>query len=158
PNPKAIEAAYETACSKMVGMKVWGDLHKVKFHHPLGQQKFDRGPVARPGDGFTVNATGGTNFYQTAGASYREILDFNDWDRSVMTNVPGESGDPTSKHYDDLIVDWNWGTYHAMPFSRQAVEAAGEDRLMLLPRPQEKHPRGETSKTSDKATSPSAAS
>ncbi len=47
------------------------------------------GPVERPGDGNTVNATSGAAFRQTNGASYREILDLSDWDRSVMTNVPG---------------------------------------------------------------------
>jgi penicillin amidase len=50
-----------------------------------------------------------------------------------MTNVPGESGDPTSKHYDDLIEDWAWGQYHPMPFTRKAVEAATEERLILKP-------------------------
>jgi penicillin amidase len=44
----------------------------------------------------------GGNFRQTNGASWREVLDVGDWDRSLMTNVPGESGDPTSKHYSDL--------------------------------------------------------
>ena len=51
-----------------------------------------------------------------------------------MTNTPGESGDPESRHYDDLIQDWSWGQYHPMPFSRKAVEAAVEDKLILVPR------------------------
>ena len=117
----------------MTGMKVWGDLHKVYFRHPLNREKLNRGPVSRPGDGNTVNATGGAKFYQTAGASYRQVIDLSDWDRSMMTNVPGESGDPASKHYDDLIEDWAWGQYHAMPFTRKAVEAATEERLMIMP-------------------------
>ncbi|MDQ2949817.1 MAG: penicillin acylase family protein, partial [Acidobacteriota bacterium] len=78
-------------------------------------------------------ATSGPRFYQTNGASYREIIDLSNWDRSVMTNVPGESGDPASKHYDDLIEDWAWGQYHPMAFSRKAVEAATEERLLLKP-------------------------
>ena len=44
-----------------------------------------------------------TAFVQTNGASCRQIVDPSDWDRPVMTNVPGESGDPVSPHDDDLI-------------------------------------------------------
>ena len=112
----------------------WGKVHQIRFRHPLGLQAFNRGPVARPGDGYTVNATSGTHFQQTNGASYREILDLSDWDRSVMTNVPGESGDPESSHYSDLIDDWASGRYHPMPFSRPAVEAAAAEHLWLVPR------------------------
>ena len=112
----------------------WGKVHQIRFRHALGVQAYDRGPVARPGDANTVNATSGAHFQQTNGASYREILDLSDWDRSVMTNVPGESGDPESSHYSDLIDDWASGRYHPMPFSRQAVEAAAAEHLWLVPR------------------------
>ncbi|MDQ2712519.1 MAG: penicillin acylase family protein [Acidobacteriota bacterium] len=111
----------------------WGNLHKAYFHHPLGVPSLDLPPHARPGDGYTVNATGGPNYSQTHGASYREVLDLSDWDRSMMTNVPGESGVPGNRHYGDLIEGWADGQYHQMPYSRKAVEAAAEERLMLLP-------------------------
>jgi penicillin amidase len=101
--------------------------------HPLGRPELALPPVARPGDGNTVNATSGTNFRQTNGASWRQIIDVGNWDRSVMTNVPGESGDPSSKHYSDLLADWAAGKYHPMPFSRKAVEAAMVERIRLLP-------------------------
>lgn len=112
----------------------WGNVHKILFHHPLGVSKFNRGPVSRPGDSYTVNATSGAHFQQTNGASYREILDLSNWDNSVMTNVPGESGDPESPHYSDLLDDWANGRYHPMPYSRQAVEAAAAERIWLVPR------------------------
>ncbi len=111
----------------------WGNLHKVYFRHPLHVASLDLPPHSRPGDGYTVNATGGPNYAQTHGASYREIIDVSDWDRSVMTNVPGESGVPGNRHYGDLIEGWADGHYHPMPYSRKAVEAAAEERLMLLP-------------------------
>jgi penicillin G amidase len=111
----------------------WGRLHQLTLVHPLGKREFQLGPVARPGDGNTVNATSGVNFRQTNGASWREVLDVGDWDRSLMTNVPGESGDPSSKHYGDLLQDWAAGKYHPMPFSRKAVEAAMDERIILQP-------------------------
>lgn len=141
PNPEAIGKALESA-RRLMGARianvdpprVWGDLHKVSFRHPLSRTGLNRGPFARPGDAYTVNATSGPNFRQTSGASFREILNLADWDRSVITNAPGESGNPSSGHYDDLITDWLWGEYHPLPFTRRAVEAATENRLTLLPR------------------------
>jgi len=111
----------------------WGSLHQLTLAHPLGKREYQLGPVPRPGDGNTVNATSGANFRQTNGASWREILDVGDWDRSVITNVPGESGDLESKHYTDLLDDWAHGRYHPLPFSRKAVEAATEERIVLVP-------------------------
>ncbi len=140
----------------------WGNLHKVFFRHPLSTlaggeggapgpsappfgldavtahhehspHSFDLRPLSRPGDSNTVNATGGPNFSEAYGASYREILDVGNWDRSVMTNTPGESGNPDSPHYSDLAEPWSKGEYHQMPYSRKAVEAATEERIVLLP-------------------------
>jgi penicillin amidase len=111
----------------------WGNVHQILFRHPLNREAFNRGPVARPGDANSVNATSGAAFQQTNGASYRQILDLSDWDRSVMTNVPGESGDQESPHYSDLLDEWASGGYHPMPFTRQAVEAAAAERIWLMP-------------------------
>ena len=140
PDPKALAVSLGAALDQAgheFGLDMdlwhWGAVHQIRFRHPLGARAFDRGPVARPGDGNTVNATSGARFTQTNGASYRQILDLSDWDRSVMTNVPGESGDPESPHYDDLIDEWASGRYHPMPFTRPAVEAAAAERFWLLP-------------------------
>ncbi len=111
----------------------WGRLHQVTFRHPLNSKLLDRGPLERPGDAYTVNAAGGSDFRQVTGASYRQIIDLSNWDRSVMTNAPGEVGDPESPHYSDLMKDWNAGRYHAMPFSRKAVEAVTIERITLTP-------------------------
>lgn len=140
----------------------WGNLHKVHFRHPLSViaqvegapgavpppfgldsaathhdhpgEALDVMPLSRPGDANTVNATGGgQNYTEAYGASYRQIIDVGDWDRSVMTNAPGESGVPGSAHYRDLAEPWAKGEYHPMPFSRRAVEAAAEERMMLVP-------------------------
>lgn len=118
----------------------WGKLHTVEFQHPLDQASdggdaFDRGPVPRPGDSYTVNATGywGSSFAQVAGASYREIFDLSDWDNSVGVNVPGQSGQPASAHYDDLIPLWSGGRYFPLSYSREAVEKQTVDVLELKP-------------------------
>ncbi|HEX4770202.1 MAG TPA: penicillin acylase family protein [Bryobacteraceae bacterium] len=111
----------------------WGNVHNAYFDHQLGVASLDLPAHSRPGDAYTVNATGGANYAQTHGASYRQVLDVSDWDRSLMTNVPGESGNPGDPHYGDLIEGWAEGHYHPMPFSRKAVDAAAEERLLLVP-------------------------
>jgi penicillin amidase len=51
-----------------------------------------------------------------------------------MTNSPGESGDPDSPHYSDLLNDWAAGKYHPMLFSRSAIEANLSERIVLSPK------------------------
>src|SRR5262245_35981588 len=116
----------------------WGKLHVAPFTHPLSTNDerralFDLPSPERSGDGNTVNSTGGPNFRQTHGASFREILDASDWDRSVATNVPGQSGQPGSKHYGDLLPLWAEGKYFPLLYSKQKVEAMAKERLTLEP-------------------------
>jgi penicillin amidase len=134
-DPATLQKTLEEALADLDRRKVttWGALHQLTLTHPLGKTEFQLGPVPRPGDANTVNATSGANFRQTNGASWREVLDVGAWDRSVMTNVPGESGNPGSSHYSDLLADWAAGRYHPLPFSRKAVEAANEERIELVP-------------------------
>ncbi len=119
------------------GQWAWGKIHTASFRHPLAstaaeQQLMNTGAVPRGGDGTTPNATG-SGARQTAGASYREVIDVSSWDNSVMTNVPGQSGQPGSPHYADLFPLWAEGRYHPMLFSRAAVEKHAATRLKLVP-------------------------
>jgi penicillin amidase len=118
----------------------WGELHTVHFRHALDQQPgakdlLDLGTLSRPGDEYTVNATGtyGDSWEQVSGASYREILDTSDWDQSVAVNTPGQSGQPGSPHYSDLMELWDAGHYFPLLYSRKAVESETTDRLVLQP-------------------------
>jgi penicillin amidase len=118
----------------------WGRLHHVRFRHSLdqlpdAQALFDLGPLPRPGDEYTVNSTGtGDDSYdQVSGASYREILDTSDWDHSLVVNTPGQSGQPGSPHYSDLMKLWDEGRYFPLAYSKKAVDDATTDRLMLVP-------------------------
>ena len=118
----------------------WGALHKVYFRHALDAAPgaaglLDRGPVPRPGDGDVVQATAfdPRTLEQTSGASYREIFDLSDWDNSIAINVPGQSGQPGARHYDDLLPLWSAGQYFPLRFSRAAVDAVTTDVLILKP-------------------------
>ena len=117
----------------------WGDLHFAEFKHPLSTDDarravFDLKPVSRGGDANTVNATAGARFIQRSGASFREILDLSDWDKSVAINVPGQSGQPESPHYGDLLPLWAEGKYFPLLFNREKIEKNAAERLLLEPK------------------------
>jgi penicillin G amidase len=123
-----------------VSQWAWGALHTMTFRHALdgladSAALFDRGPLRRSGDGGVVQATSFAdgNFAQTGGASYREVFDLADWDASVGVNVPGQSGQPESKHYDDLLPLWLEGRYFPLAYSEKAVDTVTSDLLELLP-------------------------
>lgn len=110
----------------------WGDIHVAAFRHPVSS-RYDLPAVSRGGDGNTVNVTGGANFRQTAGASFREVIDLADFDKSVVTNVPGQSADPRSPHYSDLLQLWGEDRYFPLVYSRARVEEETKQVLWLRP-------------------------
>lgn len=113
--------------------------HHVEISHPLSavvsaalRAKLNVGPLPSGGYAVTVNATGNGN-NQTSGASFRIIADTEDWDNSVGTNTPGQSGDPDNPHYRDLFQMWATGKYFPVFYSRGKIESVAEEKRMLLP-------------------------
>jgi penicillin amidase len=121
------------------GRPPWGRLHEALFRHPLAitapaRARFNVGPFERPGYADTVMSTGGVAAEQTSGASFSAVFDIADWDRSVATNAPGQSGSPASAHFADLAKLWAAGEYFPLLFSDNAVQAAAGTTLTLVPR------------------------
>lgn len=119
----------------------WGRLHRMRFVHPLGQIPalrwlFDARAPATGGDLFTVNNGGFVldTFSQVVVASYRQIIDVGDWDRSLAIHTTGQSGLPLHPHYRDFVRVWAAGRYHPMLFSRERIEQEAEATLRLVPR------------------------
>ena len=111
----------------------WGTVHVAELRHPLARS-FDLAPVSRGGDANTVFATGGGNYRQTSGASYRQVIDLGDFDNSVAINVPGQSAQPGSEYYDNLLPLWGTDQYFPLVFSRARVEQETKHVLRLVPR------------------------
>lgn len=114
-------------------------LHHVLIRHPLSEavspevrKRLEVGPAPRGGGGQTVSATGSGDL-QTAGGSFKVIVDTGNWDRSVGQNTPGQSGDPDSPHYRDLFEMWAQGKYFPVLYSRSKVESVAEERVLLAP-------------------------
>jgi penicillin G amidase len=117
------------------------DLKHAWLLHPLGpaveaglRDRLDVGPLPRGGSAHTVNSTSDSD-NQATGASFRVVADTADWERSVGTNAPGQSGNPASTHYSDLFKPWAEGRYFPVAYARDRVEAVAEGKTMLLPRP-----------------------
>jgi penicillin amidase len=114
-------------------------LKHVSLRHPLSdavnpqvRARLDLGPLPRGGYAHTVNNTSDDS-NQASGASFRIIADTGDWDRSVGTNTPGQSGDPDSPHYRDLFEPWASGRYFPVYFSRPKVESVTQAKSLLVP-------------------------
>ena len=99
---------------------------------PELRTKLDVGPLPRGGNGNTVNNTS-SGYNQTSGASFRIIADLGNWDNSVGTNSPGQSGDPASSHYADLFEMWAKGKYFPIFYSPTKIESVAECVTILKP-------------------------
>lgn len=112
----------------------WGDLQRTTFTAAAGEGV---GPFPRGGSAHTVDASAYNpgDFRQLSGASFRMVLDVGAWDNSIAVNAPGQSGDPRSPHYQDLVGRWRQGEYFPLVYSRAAVEAAAAQRITLIPVP-----------------------
>ena len=141
---KALEDAY-TDLSKKFGsdMRKWqygsASNHHVLIKHPLSnavdaktRQKLDVGPLPRGGYGYTPGVTGnGDN--QTHGATFRIVVDTKDWDKTMFTNSPGQSGNPDSKFYSNLFPLWANDKHFPVFFSKSLVEKSADEKFILRP-------------------------
>jgi penicillin amidase len=71
----------------------WGVYNRSQMPHPL-VRAFDIAPVERHG---------GAGFVAAVGATFREIIDLGNPDNSLATNVPGQSAQPGSPFYENLV-------------------------------------------------------
>ena len=100
----------------------WGAAHAARFAHPLAA----RIPVLRDLIEREIPASGGPTtvsrgdvrladeahpFRQVHGSGYRAIYDLRDLEQSRFMQAVGQSGNPFSPHYDDLMELWRDGAY-----------------------------------------------
>jgi penicillin amidase len=121
------------------GLLPWGRLHAALFEHPLGittaaRERFNVGPFESAGQPEMTMSNWRSRVEQNTGTPFKAIFLAGDWDRSVVTNAPGQSGSPASPHFADLAKSWAAGEYVPLPFSDAAVQASTETTLMLVPR------------------------
>lgn len=132
----------------------WGRLHRAVLHHPAEQLLPDDttwttlGPVPRGGSGNTVgNTNADHSFTQTAGATFRIVIDVGEWDNSVAMNAPGQSGDPRSAHYDDLLVPWADDGCFPLLYTAEKVREHTDQKIVLIPAPRPGAPADATGRS-----------
>jgi penicillin amidase len=102
----------------------YGRVHTQAFQHPL-LTEFDLPTIERRGGNGAVGADG---------ASYREIIDVADWEKALTINTPGQSAQPESPYYGNLLPLWANDEYFPMLFSRAAVDGKAAHKLQLKPK------------------------
>ena len=65
--------------------------------------------------------------------SVEVICRVGNWDAGGIVLPSGESGEPGSGHYDDLMRTWVKGSLVALPFSQRAVARATIETLSMTP-------------------------
>lgn len=99
----------------------WGRIHRSEFPHWL-VGAYDIPSVERSGGGGVIAATG---------ATFREIIDFADLDNSRATSTPGQSMQPGSPFYDNLLPLWGNEEFFPLLYTPEAVESGTVYRLIL---------------------------
>lgn len=126
------------------GVWKWGDLHTVTYKNAVFgktgissiDRLFNRGPYPTAGGSVIVNATSwdATESYEvTSLPSMRMLVDFSDFDRSLTTNSPGQSGHAFHRHYNDLVDLWRNIQYYPMLWSPKQIQSNSEEVLHLEP-------------------------
>jgi penicillin amidase len=122
----------------------WGAVRPLTLVNPLGRLRalapvFNRGPYAWGGDGNTVSQAGTTPVVPagnpTAIASLRAVIDVGEWENSRFVMPGGQSGDPFSPHYDDLLPLWLRGEGVPIAWTPERVRQSAVSTLYLLPLP-----------------------
>jgi penicillin amidase len=141
---RALEEALEDLTDRLgedMSQWRWGALHTVRFAGRLAMipdlaELFTAGVVEAGGDDDTVNQAlyePEAGFDVAVIASWRQIIDLADPDASVGSFPPGQSGNPASPHFGDLLPLWAKGEGHLLPLSRSGVEAIARSTLVLEP-------------------------
>ncbi|MFC0222181.1 penicillin acylase family protein [Nocardioides zeicaulis] len=134
------------AQSRDVRLWQWGRLHRMDLHNPtlgesgvgLVERLFNRDGWEVGGGSSIVDATSWDavdGYAVTAAPSMRMVVSLADLDDSRWINLTGVSGHPASSHYSDQTELYVEGQTLPWAFSRDAVDAAAEDTLVLTPAP-----------------------
>ena len=135
---KELKSKFGTETSKwLYGQQ---EYKHIKIKHPLEHIVNDSiyklvsfKTYPRGGNAYTPGSSG-SNLRQSSGASFRVVIDTKDWDNSVATNSPGQSGDPNSIFYRNLYEDWANDSFFELHYSKQKVNANLHNKKVYYPK------------------------
>lgn len=120
----------------------WGRVRPLHLVHAVGSKQpldriWNRGPLAFGGDATTI-PQGSVVFDAPLGnaigiPNMRMVLDIGNWESSRFILAGGQSGNPLSPHYDDMIAPWLRGDSVSMAWSSDSVRERATHVLRLFP-------------------------
>jgi penicillin G amidase len=129
----------------------WGDVHRASFNNRF----WDRIPMigrlastslAIDGGNDTINRAASRisdlddPFVAVHGASFRAIYDLAELGNSVVILATGQSGNPFSRHYRDMMPLWRDGLGIRLNATRHELEREAESSLRMVPLSQSSRP------------------
>jgi penicillin amidase len=60
-------------------------------------------------------------------------VDVSDWEKTMFTNTPGQSGNPESQYYKNLFTAWANDKHFPVYFNREKVEMNTREKIWLVP-------------------------
>jgi penicillin amidase len=142
---RTIEDALSEAMSKLTkeGKSAWGRIRPLTLVHPVADEQkllapiLNRGPFPWGGDTNTVSQAAALTEEPTANpmaiASLRMVIDVGNWEESRFILPGGQSGNPLSPHYDDMLEMWRRGEGVPIAWSPESVDNAVTETLVLTP-------------------------
>ena len=120
----------------------WGRIRTLTLRHPVGRKRvlsrvFNRGPFPWGGDENTLSQAAPDPADPTsnplATASLRMAVDVGNWEENRFCLPGGQSGNPLSPHYDDMLDLWKLGDGVPIAWSQSAVKKVSVASVRLLP-------------------------
>ncbi|MFC5192255.1 penicillin acylase family protein [Algoriphagus aquatilis] len=145
---EALQKSFENAITTL-RVKLGSDLKNWQYgqaaykhaliRHPLSaavnadwEKKLNHGPLPRGGYSFTpaANAYGDNN---SSGASFRILVDTQDWEKTQGINTPGQSGNPDSPFYGNLFPIWATDGFFPVYFDKAKIQKSAFEKAILQP-------------------------
>jgi penicillin amidase len=125
-----------------MGAWAWGRVRPLVLVHAPGTKApldriFNRGPFAFGGDATTIPQAS-VDFLDPLGnaigvPNLRMVVDVGNWEASRYVLAGGQSGNPMSPHYDDLLPLWEKGEGIPIAWAPESVASAAAATLHLVP-------------------------
>jgi penicillin amidase len=120
----------------------WGRVRPLTLTHPLSVRPpldriFNLGPFPWGGDGQTVAQAGRSladpTINPTTVANLRMVVDVGNWEENRFVLAGGQSGNPLSPHYADLLSLWKRGEGVPIAWSEEKIDQGTVATLRLTP-------------------------